>query len=172
MELIQLTSDYEMKPFDCGDAALNGFLCNDAKLFSVNRLAKTYLLCENGQIAGYFSLLNDKLSRQEVANNDWRKIKKLFPHAKHFSSYPAVKIGRFAVSLPYRGRGWGSEQMDIVKQYLRQDPGYSQFRFLTVDAYLNAVPFYERNGFKKLTPTKEQGDTQAMYFDILSVLEP
>ena len=23
MELIQLTSDYEMKPFDCGDAALN-----------------------------------------------------------------------------------------------------------------------------------------------------
>ena len=28
MELIQLTSDYEMKPFDCGDAALNGFLFN------------------------------------------------------------------------------------------------------------------------------------------------
>ena len=26
MELIQLTSDYEMKPFDCGDAVLNGFL--------------------------------------------------------------------------------------------------------------------------------------------------
>ena len=26
MELIQLTSDYEMKLFDCGDAALNGFL--------------------------------------------------------------------------------------------------------------------------------------------------
>ena len=25
MELIQLTSEYEMKPFDCGDAALNGF---------------------------------------------------------------------------------------------------------------------------------------------------
>ena len=28
MDLIQLTSDYEMKPFDCGDAALNGFLFN------------------------------------------------------------------------------------------------------------------------------------------------
>ena len=24
MDLIQLTSDYEMKPFDCGDAVLNG----------------------------------------------------------------------------------------------------------------------------------------------------
>ena len=27
MDLIQLTSDYEMKPFDCGDAALNGLYC-------------------------------------------------------------------------------------------------------------------------------------------------
>ena len=29
MKLIQLTSDYEMKPFDCGDPALNGIMAND-----------------------------------------------------------------------------------------------------------------------------------------------
>ena len=171
MELIQLTSDYEMKPFDCGDAALNGFLCNEAKLFMKSRLAKTYLFCEGDQIIGYFCLLNDKLSKQEIANRDWRKIKKLFPYAKHFGSYPAVKIGRFAVSVLYRNQGIGSRLMDIVIQYLMDDPGYSSFRFLTVDAYLNAVPFYERNGFKKLTSTQEQNDTQAMYFDINSILE-
>ena len=68
MELIQLTSEYEMKPFDCGDAALNGFLRNEAKLFLENRLAKTYLLCDDEQIVGYFCLLNDKLSKQEMAN--------------------------------------------------------------------------------------------------------
>ncbi len=33
MRLIQLTSDYEIKPFDCGDPALNGFLCENAKRF-------------------------------------------------------------------------------------------------------------------------------------------
>ena len=172
MELIQLTSDYEMKPFDCGDAALNGFLCKDAKLFLETQLAKTYLLCDDDQIVGYYCLLNDKLSRQEVANSEWRKIKKLFPHSKHFGSYPAVKIGRFAVSIHYRGRGWGNELMDAIKRHLKHDTGYSTFRFLTVDAYLAAVPFYEKNGFKRLTPTQEQGDTQAMYFDIKSVLEP
>ena len=172
MKIIALTTDYEMKPFDCGDATLNGFLRDEARLFLKNRLAKTYLFCEEDEIAGYFCLLNDKLSRQEVANSDWRRIKKLFPHSKHFSSYPAIKIGRFAVSVLYRNRGLGSELMELIKQNLSEDPGYSQFRFLTVDAYLTAVPFYERNGFKKLTPTKEQGDTQAMYFDILSVLEP
>lgn len=32
MKLIQL-EDYELKPFDCGDADLNGFLAYDAKEF-------------------------------------------------------------------------------------------------------------------------------------------
>ena len=169
---IQLTSDYEMKPFDCGDSALNGFLQDDAKLFLEARLAKTYLLCDEDKIVGYYCLLNDKLSKQEMPNNEWRKIKKLFPHAKHFGSYPSVKLGRFAVSVCYRNQGWGREMLSIIKRRLKQDVGDSQFRFLTVDAYLTAVPFYERNGFKKLTSTKDQGDTQAMYFDILSVLEP
>ncbi len=171
MRLIELTSDYEMKPFDCGDAALNGFLCNDAKLFLEYQLTRTYLLCDGEEIMGYFSLLNDKLSRQDVANSAWRKIKKLFPHAKHFGSYPAVKIGRLAVSVQYRGKGLGSELMDILKRLLKQNQGYSMFRFLTVDAYLAVVPFYEKNGFKKLTPTREQGDTQAMYFDMKILLK-
>ena len=172
MELIQLTSDYEMKPFDCGDAALNGFLRDEAKPFLESRLARTYLLCDEDLIVGYYCLLNDKVAKRDVANSDWRRIKKLFPHAKHFGSYPAVKIGRFAISLQYRDCGMGSKLMDIIKRRLKQDIGDSQFRFLTVDAYLEAVPFYEKNGFKKLTPTQEQGNTQAMYFDIKSVVEP
>ena len=172
MELIQLTSDYEMKPFDCGDAALNGFLRDEAKPFLESRLARTYLLCDEDQIVGYYCLLNDKVAKRDVANSDWRRIKKLVPHSKHFGSYPAVKIGRFAISLQYRDCGMGSKLMDIIKRRLKQDIGDSQFRFLTVDAYLEAVPFYEKNGFKKLTPTQEQGNTQAMYFDIQSVVEP
>ena len=166
MNLVQLTSDYEMKPFDCGDAVLNGFLRDEAKLFLENQLAKTYLLCEDDQIIGYFSLLNDKVSKQEIAKSDWRKIKKLFPHSKHFGSYPAVKIGRFAVSSQMCNQGLGSKLMYILKRNLKYDPGYSTFRFLTVDAYLSAVPFYERNGFKKLASADERNEIQAMYFDM------
>ena len=172
MELIQLTSDYEIKPFDCGDPVLNGFLRDEAKPFLETRLARTFVLYDRDedQIAGFFCLLNDKVSKQDVANSDWRKIKKLFPHSKHFGSYPAVKVGRLAIAVSYRHQGWGREILYIIKQRLLHDPGYSMFRFLTVDAYLESVPFYERNGFRKLAPTREQGDTQAMYFDIKSVM--
>ena len=65
MELIQLTTDYELKPFDCGDADLNGFLLNDAKLYAEKNLAFTYLLLgEEGEIIAYYSLLNDKISKR------------------------------------------------------------------------------------------------------------
>ena len=123
-------------------------------------------------LSRYFCLLNDKVSKQEVANSDWRKLKKLFPHSKHFGSYPAIKIGRFAVAVSHRDKGLGSELMDILKRLLRQDPGYSIFRFLTVDAYLAAVPFYEKNGFKRLLPAEGRDGTQAMYFDMKSLSRP
>ena len=46
MKVIPLTSDYEMKPFDCGDAELNGFLLHEAKAFAENRLANTFVTME------------------------------------------------------------------------------------------------------------------------------
>lgn len=53
-----------------------------------------------------------------------------------------------------------------LKYRLRQECGYSTFRFLTVDAYQGVVPFYERNGFKRLTSTEEGDRTCGMYFDM------
>lgn len=44
MVITLLTSDYEIKSFDCGDSDLNDFLLNDAKLFTEQRIAYTYIL--------------------------------------------------------------------------------------------------------------------------------
>lgn len=59
--------------------------------------------------------------------------------------------------------------MSELKYRLRQECGYSTFRFLTVDAYLEAIPFYERNGFKRLDPEEMTGNTRAMFFDMLQL---
>lgn len=168
MELIRLTTDYELKPFDCGDADLNGFLLNDAKLYAEKNLAFTYLLLgEQGEIIAYYSLLNDKISKRDTNNATWRKLKKMFPHQKHFNSYPAIKIGRFAVSTAYKGQGLGSELVASIKLDVSENANYSAFRFLTVDAYLSAVPFYERNDFKMMLSDDDDEHTRMMYFDIV-----
>ena len=42
MILVELTTDHDLKPFDCGDADLNGFLMDNANLFAEKRIVKTF----------------------------------------------------------------------------------------------------------------------------------
>ena len=59
--------------------------------------------------------------------------------------------------------------MGQIKDSLLNSESTSAFRFLTVDAYLSAVPFYEKNGFKMLVGADSDKHTRAMYFDLLDV---
>ncbi|MFG6385236.1 MAG: GNAT family N-acetyltransferase [Muribaculaceae bacterium] len=113
--------------------------------------------------------MNDKISKQEVTNNQWRKIKNRFPDGKKFSSYPAIKIGRLAVSSKHRGLHIGTKLINLIKDMLDTDSNYSAFRFITVDAYLTAVNFYEKNGFVKLTQKEENDHTRLMFFDMMEL---
>lgn len=169
MKLVKLTSDYVLSPFDCGDTDLNDFLFEDAKHFQEKRIANTFLLEDNGCIAAYFCVLNDKISRLEITNSRWKKIKDSFPEGKRFRSYPSIKIGRFAVSKHYRGQHVGSDLMTMIKVMVNENQNYSAFRFITVDAYLSAIPFYLKNGFIQLTQKEEDEHTRLMFFDMLEV---
>ena len=169
MKLIRLTPDTELKGFDCGDEDLNNFLIEDAKGFLDKRIATSFILLDEDNIVAYFCLLNDKISRQEVTNSQWKKIKGEFPESKRFGSYPAIKIGRFAVSSKYKGRNIGSDLMNLLKGMLNDNPNYSAFRYLTVDAYLSAIEFYNKNNFKILSEKIQNEHTRLMFFDMLEL---
>ncbi|WP_285799640.1 GNAT family N-acetyltransferase [Duncaniella freteri] len=83
-----------------------------------------------------------------MTNSQWKKIKGGFPERKQFGSYPAIKIGRFEVSSQYKGRNIGTDLMKLLKGMLNENPNYSAFRYLTVDAYLSAIDFYQKNDFR------------------------
>lgn len=166
MRLVRLTPDYELPDFDCGDGDLNKFLLDDAKPSLELRIANTFILEDDGRIAAYFCLLNDKVSKDEIIGSRWKKIRSNFPKDKQFRSYPTIKIGRFAVSLDFRGRNVGTDLMDRIKFLLREQSTHSAFRYITVDAYLSAVPFYEKNGFVHLTKKDEDEHTRLMFYDM------
>ncbi|MDE6410380.1 MAG: GNAT family N-acetyltransferase [Muribaculaceae bacterium] len=169
MKLVKLTPATELIDFDCQDEDLNSFLIDDAKGFLEKRIANTFILEDEGNIVAYFCLLNDKISRQDVTNSQWKRIKGSFPDRKQFSSYPAIKIGRFAVSSKYKGQHIGTDLMNLLKGMLNENPNYSAFRYITVDAYMSAIDFYKKNDFKLLSEKIENDHTRLMFFDMLEL---
>jgi len=167
----RLTLDHPLLDFDCGDDDINQFFFNDSKAYLEKLLAVTYLLESNDCTVLYFTLSNDKITAIESEKSYWRKVKSLFPHSKHRKDYPAVKIGRFGVNSKYKGKHIGTHVLDYIKHWMVTD-NKTGCRFITVDAYRNAVPFYIENGFKFMGEAEkkryEEGkkDTIAMYFDL------
>ena len=94
MDLVELTPDFDITEFDCGDEQLNNFLFEDAKPSLALRVANTFILVDDGRVAAYFCLLNDKVSKDEVIGSRWKKVRANFPQSKQFRSYPTIKIGR------------------------------------------------------------------------------
>lgn len=92
-----------------------------------------------------------------------------FLRSDSINSYPSIKIGRFAVSKSCQGKSIGSDVMDGIKKILRADSGRSAFRYLTVDAYLSAIPFYEKNGFSLLSKKEEGDETRLMFYDMMEI---
>lgn len=108
--------------------------------------------------------LNDKILRKNSTGSSWEIIRNLFPQEIRYGSFPAVKIGRLAVSKSFQYKNIGSKLLSFIKIDLLKSPR-SAFRFLTVDAYSDAVGFYERNGFVEMQPGRN-GQTSIMYFDM------
>ena len=59
--------------------------------------------------------------------------------------------------------------MDGIKRILKVDQSRSAFRYLTVDAYLSAIPFYEKNGFRLLSKKEEGDETRLMFYDMMEI---
>ena len=172
MRLTKLEDIQTLKPFDCGDDDLNEFLAVDASFYRQQMLANTFVLEDDELTIAYYSLFNDKISNSTVPKNLWRKLRNTIPHEKHFSSYPAVKIGRLAVSLSCKQGGIGARLLAGIKQMLTLQQSQSACRFLTVDAYRVAVPFYEKNGFKMLVnDISEDAYTVPMYYDLKQLVK-
>ena len=79
------------------------------------------------------------------------------------------KIGRFAVSSSFKGQNLGSGLIAMLKDLLNGNPNYSAFRYLTVDAYMSAIGFYEKNGFKILSEKSIGDHTRLMFFDMMEL---
>ncbi|MDE5555919.1 MAG: GNAT family N-acetyltransferase [Muribaculaceae bacterium] len=165
----QIEADTEIMSFDCGDADLNDFLISDAKDYLRAMMAITYILEDKSECktVAYYSLLNDKIVFDPEERQFWNRLNRRIVNSKRRKDYPAVKIGRLAVSKDYAGNHIG-ETIILQIKHIFATMRRSACRFITVDAYAAAVPFYEKCGFMFLSEKDKNSRTRAMYFDLIN----
>ncbi|MCD8313855.1 MAG: GNAT family N-acetyltransferase [Bacteroidales bacterium] len=172
----QMEPEEVVSHFDCGDANLNDFLIRDSTDFREELMAVTYVMAANDdpdKIIGFCSLANDHVALSDFADrnlyNRFNRKHKI-PNNKRLETYPAVKVCRIGIDRSMRQRGAGTKLLDFVKSIFTFYPN-AGCRFVTVDAYKNAIPFYEKNGFRQL-PVKDDVEkrTQPLYFDLKGLL--
>ena len=164
------------KPFDCGNPDLNGFLLEsgseepNATLSETELLSTTYVVEDNAThgILAYFSLLHDKIDRQIVDKTIWNKLSRAVPNTKRRSSYPALKIGKLAVSSTVKSCGLGTQILNFI-EWLFLKERRAGCRFITVDALREAESFYHKNYFKRLVNPDPADETVLMYFDLKGI---
>lgn len=81
-----------------------------------------------------------------------------------------MKIGRLGINSNYQKQGFGQIIIDILKKSFIHD-NRTGCKYITVDAYRSAIPFYERNGFKYLSEADKDSETRLMYFDLIQLVE-
>lgn len=121
---------------------MEDFLKEEAYEEQEKELNTTHLFIdqETGKIAAYVSLCNDSIGL-ELEERDNMGLS--------YTTVPAVKIARLAVSIDYQGMGIGKSLIQFSAYIGRKIKEMSGIAFLTRDCYEHRVSFYESVGFVK-----------------------
>jgi acetyltransferase, GNAT family len=175
LSFFRLKEGYTIKPFDCGDDDLNEFLFEEAVPYRKQLLATTFVIENDERTLGYYSLLNDSLLLKEEmfsSKSQYNKFRReLLPYPKrHLNNVPSLKIGRLAIDKTFKGKGLGRIIIDTIINHCVDLNEDEACRLITVDAYAQAVSFYQKIGFEFLTKLDEGEETRLMFLDLISFL--
>jgi GNAT superfamily N-acetyltransferase len=96
---VPIAREHDTASFNCGVAPLNEYLRQYALLNHQNRSARTYVALRGDRIAGYYTLANGSVSRDEVPSRVARGLGR-YP-------VPITLLARLAVDVSEKGKGLG-----------------------------------------------------------------
>lgn len=121
---------------------IDTFLKTEALDEQSQGLNTTFLFIDESknQIAAFVSLCNDSIILDPEEREDAG-----FP----YTTVPAVKIARLAVSQNFKHRGIGRLLIKFSAFVAQQVKSYSGVSYLTLDCYEHRASFYEQAGFTR-----------------------
>ena len=149
MEFEQLQSlKHNRKDFDCGVEALNQYLQKVANQDQKRNLTKIYVLAEDEEIIGYYSISAHSVMRDYLPED-------IKPGA--YKDIPFLLLGRLAVDNRHQGKGYGDTLILHAFRTTMEAAEKVGILGIIVDAKdEKAASFYEGFGFRRLSGTENR----------------
>lgn len=143
-----LDASHCLEGFDCGKPVLSDWLHHHARQAQSAGSARTFVVCDEGRVAGYFSLTVGQIDTLEAPERIRRGMGR-YP-------IPLVILARLAVDIDYQGRGLGSSLLqDSIRRTVAIAEHAGIRAMLTHPLDAEAEAFYRRFGFES-TPVSER----------------
>ena len=139
---------HRLEEFDCGKPALTEWLLHHARQAQGSGSARTFVVCEQDRVAGYYSLTVGQIDTLEAPERIRRGMGQ-YP-------IPLVILARLAVDVDYQRRGLGfSLLQDAIVRTVSISDQAGIRALLTHPLHAEADTFYRRFGFES-TPTHDR----------------
>ncbi|WP_273384544.1 GNAT family N-acetyltransferase [Actinobacillus porcinus] len=135
-----LNATHHLDDFDCGEEALNSWLKRNALKNQQNQASRTFVVCQNNNVVGFYALAAGSVSHQFVSGG----LRRNMP-----DPIPVVVLGRLAIDLTHQGQQLGAA---LLKDAVLRASAVSQqvgIKALLVHALNDrAKTFYLNYGFQ------------------------
>lgn len=137
---------HDRKSFDCGVKALNVYLQQVANQDQKRGLTRIYVLAEDRQIIGYYSISAHAAPTDELPDSIGR-----------YHEAPFLLLGRLAVDKRHQRQGYGDSLIFHAFKTTAETAEKVGILGIIVDAKDEAIAvFYEKFGFNRLARTKNR----------------
>ncbi|RYC14015.1 GNAT family N-acetyltransferase [Ciceribacter ferrooxidans] len=134
-----LVDGHNLDLFDSGHDILDEWLRRRARANQVSGASRTYVICEDGCVIGYYSLSSGALAVGEAPGS----LRRNMPNP-----IPMAILGRLAVDRAWQGRGLGAALLQDAALRAGQAAHIMGIRGILVHALSEeAKAFYEHYGF-------------------------
>ena len=134
-----------LQSFDCGNQNLNTYLKRYAGTNELMGLSRTFLLLDGFTIVGYYTTT--------TASIGWSVLDKELRAKMPKYDIPVIRIARLAVDLNYQRKGYGSYMLIDIAKRVKPISQMIGIYGIMVDAKPEAIPFYEKYGFRLIPGT-------------------
>jgi GNAT superfamily N-acetyltransferase len=162
LSFVLLNFTHDLSGFHSSEPELDEFLKEDALVNQGNLISVTRLVLLDGNLVGYFTLINDSIEVRSVEECDREE-------SYHFRKYPALKIARLATHSDFERYGVGRSMLRKIFTISITLSRYVGCRIITVDSKHSAVDFYKKFAFKPAMRTP--GETVPLYLDLKNALQ-